>query len=395
MPTRVSLAVTLLVILPSACFGQGRSAGNGGLWRSFMHLANQAGTNHTQAQQNGIRTASNNTPRAELEATRGTDELPRKHGQQWWEYKISPYTSKVTSTARPQQAIIDWILRETGSEIWFSEPFGTLSSDREKIYVYHTPEVQAIVKDVVEKFVEGETEQQAIGLRMITVGSPNWRSSAYSLLKPVNVQTAGLEAWLVSKENAAMLLSQLRKRADFREHSAPNLLIFNGQSQTLTQRRPRNYVRSIGANMQAGMAKIDEGFSMQISPLWSPDGRVVDAVIKCHIDQVERLVPVTVDLPTFTGQLQRMQVQVPQMVSWRLHERFRWPTDKILLLSCGVVATPDSKTTGLVGLPNLFSTTSGKRADALLFIESKGRASQALITAPSAPQTIVPTINNR
>lgn len=395
MPTRVSLAIVLLTAFSSIAFGQSTSSGNVGLWRSFMQLASQASAHNAQAPSNGIRPVGNSAPRTTLEATRGTDELPRKHGQQWWEYEISPYTSKVTSTARPQQAIIDWILRETGTEIWFSEPFGTLSSDREKIYVYHTPEVQTIIKDVVKKFVEGDKEQQALGLRLVTVGSPNWRSSAYSLLKPVNVQTAGLEAWLLSKENAAMLMSQLRKRADFHEHSAPNLLIFNGQSQTLTQRRPRNYVRSVGLNMQAGMAKIDEGFSMQISPLWSLDGRVVDADIKCYIDQVERLVPVTVDVPSFTGQLQRMQVQVPQMVSWRLHERFRWPTDRILLLSCGVVATPDSQTTGIVGLPNLFSSNSGKRADALLFIESKGRASQALITAPSAAQTIVPTIQNR
>jgi hypothetical protein len=388
MPTRYSLVLIFLFALTSASVGQGNAANNNSLWRSFMHIANQASAN-------GAPATGNNVQRTALQATRGTDELPRKHGQQWWEYNIAPYTSKVTSTARPQQAIIDWILRETGTEIWFSEPFGTLSSDRDKIYVYHTPEVQAIVKDVVKNFVEGDKEQQALGLRMVTVGSPNWRSSAYSLLKPINVQAAGLEAWLVSKENAAVLLSQLRKRSDFREQSAPNLLVFNGQSQTLTQRRPRNYIRSVGANQQPGMSKIDEGFSMQISPLWSQDGRVLDAVIKCHIDQVEQLVPVTVDIPTYANQVQRMQVQVPQMVSWRLHERFRWPTDKILLLSCGVVATPSAEPTGIVGLTNLFSTTSGKRADALLFIESRGRASQALITAPSAAQNIVPTIYNR
>lgn len=344
--------------------------------------------------------ASNNTA-SPLQATRGTDELPRKHGQQWWEYKITPYTSTVTSTARPQQAIIDWILRETGTEIWFSEPFGTLSSDRENIYVYHTPEVQAIVKDVVKRFVEGDKEQRALGLRLVTVGSPNWRSSAYPLLKPINVQAPGLEAWLVSKENAAMLMTQLRKRADFREQSAPNLLVFNGQSQTLTQRRPRTYIRSVGAlqngqvNHQMGTSKIDEGFSLQISPLWSQDGQILDAVIKCHIDQVEQLLPISVDVPTFGGQAQRMQIQVPQMVSWRLHERFRWPTDKILLLSCGVVATPSPDATGFAGLPNLFKPEGGQRADALLFIESKGRASQALIAAPAAAQTIVPAIFNR
>ena len=34
----------------------------------------------------------------------------------WREYDITPYTLRVTSTNRPEQAIIDWILRETGYE---------------------------------------------------------------------------------------------------------------------------------------------------------------------------------------------------------------------------------------------------------------------------------------
>ena len=122
----------------------------------------------------------------------------------------------------------------------------------------------------------------------------------------------------------------------------------NGQAQTIARLRPKTYVRSVrprdsvipGFDTEAGT--IEEGYSLQISPLFSLDGKSADAVIKCHIDQVERLVPVTVDLPAFGGQAQRATIQVPQLVSWRLHERFRWPTDQVLLLSCGIVATPGS-----------------------------------------------------
>ena len=69
-------------------------------------------------------------------------------------------------------------------------------------------------------------------------------------------------------------------------------------------------------------------------------GQEVDAVIKCQIDQVEKFVPVGIDIPGVAAGRQSVQIQVPQLVSWRLHERFRWPVDQVLLISCGIVAAP-------------------------------------------------------
>ena len=40
------------------------------------------------------------------------------------------------------------------------------------------------------------------------------------------------------------------------------------------------------------------------------------------------------------AQNQHATIQVPQLTMVQLHERFRWPTDHVLLLSMGVVATP-------------------------------------------------------
>ena len=113
---------------------------------------------------------------------------------------------------------------------------------------------------------------------------------------------------------------------------------------------------------------------MQISPLLSLDKRAVDAVIKCQIVQVEKFVPVGIDIPGVSAGRQSVQIQVPQLVSWRLHERFRWPADQVLLVSCGVVATPTVDRTPTIGLP-LFGGTTG-RADALLFIQNMGTAEQ-------------------
>jgi hypothetical protein len=316
--------------------------------------------------------------------SRGDGVLPHEHGQKWLEYDISPYTSRVTSTARPEQAIVDWILRETGTEVWFSEPVGLLSASRDKLLVYHTPEMQELIREIVDRFVNSRAESHAFALRLVTIGNPNWRSKALPLMRSVTVQSPGVDAWLLSKENAALLIAEVRKRTDFREHNSPNLVIHNGQSQTISRTRPRNYVRSVqlrdGAlpGYEMEMGQIQEGYSLQISPLMSLDEQTVDAVIRCHIDQVEKLLPITIDVPGLGVQRQSVQVQVPQMVSWRLHERFRWPAEQVLLLSCGVVATPSAERANPLALPGLLSATPG-RADALLFIESNGKASQALV----------------
>jgi hypothetical protein len=312
--------------------------------------------------------------------------LERSAGQVWREYDISPYTSKVKSTARPEQAIVDWVLRETGTEVWFSEPLGLLSASKDKLRVYHTPEMQKIVADVVDRFVSAESEAHVLSLRLVTVGSPNWRSVGHHLLQPVSVQTPGVDAWLLTKENAAVLLAQLSKRNDYQEHNSPNLLIHNGQSQTLSRIRPRNYVRGVRlrentlAGYELEMGQVDEGYSLELSPLISADNKTIDAVIRCHVDQVESLVPVSIDVPSYNTQRQRVQIQVPQIASWRLHERFRWPADHVLLISAGVGATPSAERPKILGIPNLLAT-GPPRADGLLFIESKGKASQSVVEA--------------
>jgi len=53
----------------------------------------------------------------------------------------------------------------------------------------------------------------------------------------------------------------------------------------------------------------------ELSPLLSRDGGAIDCVIRA-IDQVDKLVPVDLDLPN--GQSHRARIEVPQ-VSWRLY----------------------------------------------------------------------------
>jgi len=316
----------------------------------------------------------------------GNGTLPNTHGQVWREYDISPYTLRVTTTKRPELAVIDWVLRETGYEAWHGEPLGVLSADQRTLRVYHTPEMQAVVAELVDRFIGTEAETTAFGLRMVTLDHPNWRAGALKMMRPMQVQTPGARAWVLAREDAAVLLAELRRRTDYREHSSPHLLVSNGQSTIVSATQPRHYTRDLvlrrdvypGYQLQTG--RIDEGFSLEFSPLLSADRQMIDAVIRCNIDQVEKMVPVVVDAPTADAPRGRTSIEVPQMTHFRFEERFRWPVDQVLLVEMGMVALPvavDAKPRTLVpGVP-LPLPKSPPRADLLVFVEAKSRSGRA------------------
>jgi hypothetical protein len=338
------------------------------------------------------------TPIARILPSPGT--LPNEAGQIWREYDISPYTLRVHTTARPELAVVDWILRETGYQAWHTEPLGILSVTQRTLRVYHTPQMQAVVAEIVDRFVNAAAQSQTFGLRVITVDHPNWRAKSYRILRPVPVQTPGVQAWVLSREDAALLLADLRRRSDYREHNSPHLLIPNGQATVVSSIRPRSYVRDVTLRpdtlqgYEQQMAQIDEGFSIEFSPLLSLDGNMIDASIKCHIDMVERLVPVVIDVPTATSPRQRVQIEVPQVSHFRFHERFRWPENEVLVLGLGVVPLPaPAEGQGLLGgLPLKLPGQSASRGELIVMVESRGKQGEPAAPAPTATR---PTYQGR
>jgi hypothetical protein len=315
------------------------------------------------------------------QVSKGSGALPQDKGQVWREYDIRPYTQRVTTTARPEQAIVDWILRETGYEAWHSEPVGLLSANHDVLRVYHTPEMQAVVADIVDRFVNSAASAYGFTLRVATVGNPNWRAKALTMMTPLPIQSPGVQGWLLAKENARLLVSELSRRTDYREYNSPQQLVNNGQSIVLSTMRPRSYIRSAAVTQtawpgyQPEMGTIEEGFSLEFSPLLALDLGSADAVVKLRLNQVEKMLPVKLDLPTTVAPNQRVQIDVPQMTSSNLHERFRWPTDKVLLLSMGVVATPGKTKDNPISdaVTDAVPILKGPpRADAILFVESAG-----------------------
>ncbi len=107
-----------------------KSSGSNFKWRTSSTILRTSGESAVlpaaqpleSAGQPGVVPATAHAPIARV--TPGPDSLPSDAGQESRDYDITPYTARVTSTNRPEQAILDWILRETGYEAWHTGPGG-------------------------------------------------------------------------------------------------------------------------------------------------------------------------------------------------------------------------------------------------------------------------------
>lgn len=317
-------------------------------------------------------------PRQSLaKVTAGNGSLPNAQGQVWREYDITPYTQRLATTARPEQVITDWILRETGYEAWHGDVLTILSADSTVLRVYHTPEIQTQVSEIVDRFVNPDPAGESFSMRLVSVDSPAWRAKAARILRPLPTQTPGLQAWVVAKEEAALLIAEARKRTDYREHSPPQLLAGNGQALKSQGKRPRTFVQGFqpGGNAWQGLlpvtGRIEEGYSAEVTPLVSLDEKSVEAMIRCDIDQVEKIHAIPIDLPAANGAVARTQLEVPQTSSIRVHERFRWPLDQVLIVALGVVPSPVPNDAQGGFLPLV--STAPPRVDLMLVVEPRGK----------------------
>lgn len=334
------------------------------------------------------------TPARRQAATRqprAAGSLPNDQGQVWREYDLTPYVNRVTEHPRPEQAVVDWILRETGYEAWHSEPLAILSASPDTLRVYHTPEMQRTVAEIVERFVTPDEATHAVSLRVVSLGAAHWRARMPARLTPVEVQSPGLQAWLMAKEEAAILLAELSKRNDFREYGSPTQSVFNGQPTVVSTMRSRSYTQHLlpgvtGVSAYEPRASaIEEGIAVELTPLVSRDGSSLDAVVRCNIDQLERVIPISLESNLAKLGRDRTKVEVPQRSQLRVKETFRWNAGETLIVSLGMAPAPDLTAETLLekAIP-LTLPAPPARAEVLLVLESRGRQTPSANAANDA-----------
>jgi len=106
------------------------------------------------------------------------------------------------------------------------------------------------------------------------------------------------------------------------------------------------------------------------------------------IDQLERLQTLAVDVPSTVAPRQRTDLQVPQISHLRLHDRFRWPREAVLVVSLGIVPLP-STTDAAPGGIRLPAVLGGgpDRGELLLFVDGRS-GSTGVVPAAGGPATL-------
>ena len=293
-------------------------------------------------------------------------------GQVWKTYDIAPFV-KVAGVGS-EEHVVHWILQQTGYEQWHGKHAASLSAAAAKLSCYHTADMQAKVAEVVERFTTDVASPHRFQIRVIGIGTVRWRQQASETMTALPTATAGVQAWVVPRENSAELVNRLLARSDVEELPIGPLFAANGVPATLSGVRERSYIQDITINAslpngwQPLSATCREGLSVDVQPLVSLDGELVDMVLRCRIDQIERMASVSVAVPV--GNRPDVKLEVPQISAVRIGERFRWPASRTLVVGLGLVPwpVPGQNKAASAGL-----FTEIKRSDAIVVIEPRLR----------------------
>jgi len=297
-------------------------------------------------------------------------QLPTDAGQVYRTYDIAPFVKQ--NGPGSQRHVVDWVLQDTGYASWHGDVVASLSADESQLKCYHTPAMQTRVGEIAARFTGDAAAAHRFSIRVLGVGSPSWRNDARALLEPIPAATPGVQAWIMAREEAAVLVGMLRRRGDCQELPTGPVLAGNGLPAVLSGGRKRPYVQSVvprpdaPPGWQTLAASCDEGMTIDVQPLLSRDGTAVEAVLRCRIDQIERMAPVAVTVPT--PDQQRVQVEVPQLSAVRVGERFRWPANQVLVVGLGLVPwpIPGQNAAGSASL-----LTDAKRTDVVVVVEPR------------------------
>lgn len=300
-------------------------------------------------------------------------QLPTDGGQIWKTYDVSRFVE--AGGPGSEQHIVSWILHHTGHNTWHGDIVASLSATGSKLSCYHTPDMQADVASMVQRFTANAKTPHRFQVRVIGLGSVRWRGVAREKLTPIAASTPGVQAWIVPREASAPLLAKLLSRSDVEELPIGPVLTSNGVPASITGTLERTYVKdfALGPDVPGGWQPLEgtchEGLSVDVQPLLEADGTTVEAVIRCHIDQIEKMVPVSVTVPA--GNRPTVRLEVPQIAAVRIGERFRWPANRTLIVGLGLVPWPVPGQNA-ANASALF--TQIKRTDAIVIVEPRLRS---------------------
>lgn len=299
-----------------------------------------------EPEQRPRRVAALDEPESVSESTEpGTEAVPAippEPGQQWRQFDISRYTGLDHSQPNPQNAIVEWIFRRTGTTPWYGEKISVLSASRARIRAYHDAKHLEQVAEVIDRFTDAVTDFLSVRIRFVAAVDTRWRYAVYSRLTPVGSGAQGQQIWTLKTEDAAFVLAQMQIYQGFRLLTDQKVDMVNGQTLSVKTSEPRGYTggmareSAVGLGYQPKAEQLEEFVNLRLSPLLTYDGDAVDAAIDLTANTVKSLHRTKVIAPRDLGPSE-ITIDVPEVVESRLSQTVKgWPLGQTLLISGGI-----------------------------------------------------------
>ena len=272
----------------------------------------------------------------------GLQSMPAEAGQRYKQYDISQYTRLDHSQPNPQNAIVEWIFRRTGSPPWHGDKLAVLSASRSQIRAYNSQKVLDQTFEVIERFTNAKDDLLTVHVQFVAAVDTRWRYTMYSNLIPVASGPQGQQIWTLDAKNAALTLAQMQLFQGFRLLTEQKLEMVNGQTLTVKTSEMRGFTGAMERESAAGMGyqpkaeQIEEGVTLKFSPLLTFDGDALDAAIDLSANTVKGMHRTRVIAPRQVGPAE-LSIEVPEVVETRLSQTIKnWKVGQTLLITAGI-----------------------------------------------------------
>jgi hypothetical protein len=340
MNRRTAMLLTMLMggILPRGVLAQGTVRRAGSPARRTRTAALDPDTSRPTTADDPDPTA----PAAAPESDEPPAGFPSETGFQWRPFDISRYTGLDHSQSNPQNAILEWIFRRTGTAPWHGDKVAVLSASRSRIKAYNDSKYLEQASEVIERFTNAVSDFLTIRVRYVAAVDTRWRYAVYSRLTPVGSGPQGQQIWTLKVEDAAFVLAQMQVYQGFRLLTDQKVEMVNGQTLTVKTSEPRGYTggmqrdSAVGLGYQPKAEQLEEGVTLRLSPLLTFDGDAIDAAIDLTANTVKSLHRTRVIAPREIGPAE-ITLDVPEVTESRLNQTVKgWPIGQTLLISGGI-----------------------------------------------------------
>ena len=278
-------------------------------------------------------------------------------GFQWRTYKISDYTRQARNQDNPQKALIEWIMKRTGSGEWHGDKIAALSASPTLLRAYNSPAVLKQVDEIVERFTNSVADVLSVHVQFIAAVDTRWRYSVLSRLTPVGSGPQGQQIWTLKTADAAIVLSTMQLQQGFRKLAEQRVEMINGQTLVVKTKETRTFTGGLirdsapGLGFQPRPEKLDESIILKMSPLLNFDGDAFDAMLDLTATTIRQFHRTKIIAPRELGPSETA-VDVPEATETHLDQTLKnWRLGQTLLISAGIHPGILDKKGGWFNLP--------------------------------------------